>query len=365
MKKPLLGISLMVDPAFLQASLPLFEHSEIEVLEWSFDTIQTIESEPTWLKDILSVYSSANKLLGHGVYYSLFDALWNERQELWLQRIRTETQRYEYHHISEHFGFMTGTDYHHGVPMPVPLSAKTLRIGIDRLKRLQDAVNLPVGVENLAFSFSKNDVCEQGIFIEKLIRSIQGFVVLDLHNIYCQSHNFGIDIMELIDCYPLEAVKEIHISGGSWQPTINQEKLIRRDTHDGSVPPEIFEVLPQVLSKCVHTDFVIFERLGNTFNSEQDVVEYQHDYRKLQQIVNSCESRIENKTWRKEYRTDRTPFIDLSLYQDQQKLAKYLLESENYQEFQNVKFENWDVSTWNSEMINTAMEISKKWNTLG
>ncbi len=148
----------MTEPSFLEACVPLFQKGEIEVLEWSFDTIQSIESEPFWLNDLLSAYSQENSLLGHGVYYSLFDANWGERQEAWIQKSKNETERYKYNHISEHFGFMSSENYHKGVPLPVPLSNKTLDIGIDRLKRLQDAVNLPVGIENLAFSFSKKEI---------------------------------------------------------------------------------------------------------------------------------------------------------------------------------------------------------------
>ncbi|GAW88744.1 hypothetical protein FPS14_contig00009-0067 [Flavobacterium psychrophilum] len=88
MKKPQLGISLMTEPAFLEACFPLFAEGEIEVLEWSFDTIQTIEDEPLWLNELLSTYSRENKLLGHGVYYSLFDAYWGDKQDLWINKIK-------------------------------------------------------------------------------------------------------------------------------------------------------------------------------------------------------------------------------------------------------------------------------------
>jgi len=361
MKKPQLGISLMTEPAFLEASFPLFAEGEIEILEWSFDTIQSIENEPIWLNDLLATYSNENKLIGHGVYYSLFDAHWGERQEIWINKIKKEVEKYKYNHISEHFGFMSSENYHKGVPLPIPLSDDTLNIGIDRLKRLQDAVNLPVGIENLAFSFSKKDVLEQGIFIEKMLDSVNGFLVLDLHNIYCQSHNFQIDMMQLIDFYPLDKVKEIHISGGSWQDSIYKEKQIRRDTHDGNVPAEIFSVLPTVLSKCVHTDFVIFERLGNTFYNSDDITEYQKDYRKIKKIMQQVAYQNNKKTWRKDYKMEKKPLINFQLQKEQQKLSNYLL-TEDYDKIKNTKFKYWDVNSWDIEMVNTAIQISKKWN---
>ncbi len=115
---------------------------------------------------------------------------------------------------------MNTENFHQGVPLPVSLHSKTLKIGKDRLYRLQDAVGLPVGIENLAFSFSIEDVKEQGVFLDKLIEDVNGFLILDLHNIYCQACNFEMEMDELILLYPLDKIKEIHLSGGSWQESV-------------------------------------------------------------------------------------------------------------------------------------------------
>ena len=266
MKKISLGVSIMPEKEFLKSTLPLFENGDVDAIEWSFDTIENIEYEPQWMSGLLDAFGKENKLLGHGVYYSLFDAKWTNRQDLWLKRLKEATERHNYTHLTEHFGFMSSENYHKGFPLPLSLNNATLKIGIDRLKRLQDTVKIPVGIENLAFSFSEQDVIEQGEFIAKMIHEVGGFIILDLHNIYCQAHNFDKDLFDIINSYPLDEVKEIHISGGSWQQSIYQKnRKIRRDTHDGAVPKGIFEVLPDVIAKCKNLEFIILERLGNTF----------------------------------------------------------------------------------------------------
>lgn len=354
----------MPESDFLNACLPLFQEDQIDAIEWSFDTIIHENSEPEWLSGLLDTFSVENKLLGHGVYYSLFDAKWTDRQDLWLEKLKKETTLRKYNHISEHFGFMSSLDYHAGFPLPVSLNATTLRIGIDRIKRLQNVVELPVGIENLAFSFSKNDVQEQGEFIEKIIDSVGGFVILDLHNIYCQSHNFGIDMMDLVNLYPLNEVKEIHISGGSWQDSLyRKNKKIRRDTHDGNVPSEIFDVLPKVLSKCKHVEFVIFERLGNSFKIDIDYIEYENDFRKLKTIVDNQTYIENNKIWRKNFELEKIPFTDFKLHQQQKTLAKSLSKIKDCTEINKMKFDYWNVNSWDLEMINTAIQISEKWSS--
>lgn len=362
MKTPSIGIAIMPESNFLKACLPLFQNSEIDAIEWSFDTIQN--PEPEWLSGILNAFATENKLIGHGVYYSLFDAKWTKRQEFWLEKLKIEIQKRQYTHISEHFGFMSSQDYHAGFPLPVSLNNTTLKIGIDRIKHLQDAAQLPVGIENLAFSFSKFDIEQQGEFIAKIIDSVNGFLILDLHNIYCQSHNFEIDMHELIKFYPLSEVKEIHISGGSWQDSLYyKHKKIRRDTHDGNVPNEIFEFLPEVLEKCKNLDFVIFERLGNSFFDDLDFIQYQKDFLKIKNIVNNQEFIESNKIWTIKFDLEKVPFSDLQLYQEQQILSKTLSKNINPNDIKNLNLKYWNTDSWDLEMINTAKLISEKWSS--
>lgn len=363
MKKPSVGIAIMPENDFLKACLPLFQNEQIHVIEWSFDTIINKNAEPEWLTGLLNTFSKENKLLGHGVYYSLFDANWSKKQENWLEKLKKETVKRKYNHISEHFGFISSDDYHAGFPLPVSLNNTTLKIGIDRIKRIQDTVQLPVGIENLAFSFSKSDVEEQGVFIEKIIDSVGGFVILDLHNIYCQSHNFEIEMMDLINLYPLNNVKEIHVSGGSWQDSLySKNKKIRRDTHNGNVPNAIFDILPNVLAKCKNIEFVIFERLGNSFKNNNDYINYQKDFLKLKNIIENQVYSETNKIWNKKYFLDETPFSDLELYQEQRIISKSLAELKDCSEIKNMKLKNWNVGSWDLEMINTAIQISEKWS---
>lgn len=362
MRKTLLGLSMMPEADFVVSLLPLLHNHSIEVIEWSFDTFYQAE-EPEWLGQLLDFYAQNGRLIGHGVYYSLFDAKWTERQEIWLEQLKLEVQKRKYNHMTEHFGFMNTDNFHQGVPLPVPLHSKTLQIGKDRLNRLQDAVNIPIGIENLAFSFSINDVREQGGFIDRLIEDIDGFVILDLHNIYCQSCNFNVNILEIIKLYPLDRVKEVHLSGGSWQKSVYGKNLIRRDTHDDAIPEEIFEILPWVLLKCINLEYVIIERLGNTLKTEREKLSFFNDFNKAKEIIDASEQRSEDKIqWSKKKIDLLEPVEDLLLYEDQTQLTKLLFDSTNVEDVKNHQFHYFKTEKWDLEMIHTARDIIKKWN---
>lgn len=367
--KPLVGLSLMHEPEFLQAALPLFQNSEVDCVEWSFDTIRNENFKPAWLHELLKAYSENGRLIGHGVKFSIFDALWTKRQDKWLNDLKKEVKKYHYVHITEHFGFMSNNDFHKGTPLPVPLGKNTLQIGRDRLKQIQNAAQLPVGIENLPFSFSKEDVKSQGEFLKKLIASVNGFIILDLHNVFCQAKNFKVDIHELIALYPLDRVKEIHISGGSWQNSVYTKniKKVRRDTHDERVPSELFPVLEATLKKCPHLEYVIFERLGHTLGDRKEQAQFRKDFLKIKKIVNSVPgSSFKRAKYGKGMKKEMGKGLsDKKLNTEQRTILKALKNISDPNKALTVlkqkQLPDWKVEYWNPSMVETAIALIKKW----
>jgi len=277
----------MLGEDFRLAALPLFAEGDVEVLEWSFDTCWGPEGIPDWAAELISTYAQAGSLYGHGVTFSPLSAGAHIRQQSWLERVTFECATNRYQHISEHFGFMTAGPFDRGTLLPMPLTDASLRIGRDRLARLKDAVGVGVGLENLALAFGLDDVARQGEFLEQLLEPVDGFLLLDLHNIYCQAINFDRDPARLLDDYPLDRVREIHLSGGSWSRTRapGWRKQIRRDTHNHRVPDDVFELLSATLTRCPGVETVILERLDGTIVDRQEVAQFRTDFRKLRDIV--------------------------------------------------------------------------------
>lgn len=238
------GLAINLNENLLKASLPLFESEKVDAIEFNLDPLLQHSVIPDWFAELLTFYGQHNRLIGHGVFFSIFSGKFSKDQKLWLQNLKKLCNKFTFDHISEHFGFMTGEDFHKGAPLSIPYTKYTLEIGIDRIKRIQEAANCPTGIENLAFAYSLDEVRKQGEFIGELLNPVNGFLILDLHNLYCQSHNFDIDFIELLNSYPLNLVREIHISGGSWENSITDpNKKIRRDTHDIKVPKIVFDLL--------------------------------------------------------------------------------------------------------------------------
>jgi len=364
----------MLEPGFLKSVVPLFEKEEVEMLEWSFDILRKESAAPPWLYGLLTEYSNKGRLTGHGVRYSLLTAKWGKRQDMWLKQAKQQVKKYNYRYVTEHFGFMTSGDFHKGAPFPVPLSDNALKIGRDRLMRLQDSVSLPVGLENLAFAFNEDEVKRQGEFLEKLILPVKGFIILDLHNVWCQSINFNKDVLSLIKLYPLDKVRELHISGGSWSTLEfdNPGKKIRRDTHDEDVPKELFKLLPKVLELCPNIECVVLERLGHTLTSEREMEQFREDFLQIKKIV-SKEKQDNPFPYEKtkqlllKSKISTKPVDDLTLHKQQQKVVSILSQNANpikaLNELKEEKmlFKEWDIEHWSVGMIETAIQLIRKW----
>jgi uncharacterized protein len=366
------SIACNLDADILSASLPLLEEERVEAIEWSFDTLFNFKEIPDWFLELLTAFSKEKRLIGHGVFFSLFSGRWSPGQSDWLKHLKQTCRDFQFDHITEHFGFMTGKDFHSGAPLNIPYSATTLDIGRDRLKRIYEACRCPVGLENLAFSYSLNEVKRHGEFLDKLMEAVNGFIILDLHNLYCQIHNFSISFDDIISLYPLDKVREIHISGGSWEDSIaDVERKIRRDTHDDAVPAEVFQLLESTIEKCPDLKYAVMEQLGTGLKTEESKALFYNDFLMMEKIVQQ-----KNK---KHPINPVNSFLPLSplfvgdiiedeiLYEQQLQLSSILETSGSYEEAihllsqSSLAHSDWNIEQWEPYMIETAMKIAQKW----
>lgn len=364
------GVACNLDSNILSASLPLFEAEKVEAIEWSFDTLFEFKEIPGWFNDLLFAYSQENRLIGHGVFFSIFSGKWLKEQENWLNNLKQLSQKFTFDHITEHFGFLTGQDFHKGAPLSIPYTPSALSIGIDRLKRIQDVCQCPVGLENLAFSYSLDEVKQHGRFLQKLIEPVNGFIILDLHNLFCQLHNFRTDFEALIALYPLHLVREIHISGGSWEtPASNPNITVRRDTHDDAVPSEVFDLLQACLPRCPNLKFVIMEQLGAGLTEDVERMQFRQDFDKMQQITGTCIS-LETTPCSflpAQHNISEPPIEDFELFMQQNRLSEILETARSVDHARQLLYHSplahtgWNIENWDTVMLETAIRIAQKW----
>lgn len=289
------GLNLIQEDAFRVAAAPLFEAGLVDALEWAIDERWGRGFDdrrmPPWTNQMLDLYADDDALYGHGVWFSVLSAKWEPCQDRWLRLLERECKRRRYRHVSEHFGFFAGGEFSCAPMLPMPLTDEALAVGKDRLERIASAARRPVGLENTAAFLSVQDAEEQGRFLAELLAHVDGFLLLDLHNLYALAENARLSALELLDAYPLERVREIHVSGGSLLETeVEPERgPVRLDSHDGPAPRGALDLVSHALARCPNLEVVFYERRGGTFRTAQDVEDYRNDFYALRRI---CEARL-------------------------------------------------------------------------
>ncbi|MFC0773777.1 multinuclear nonheme iron-dependent oxidase [Terrimonas alba] len=372
MPKILSATACNLDADILAACLPLMEESRIEAIEWSFDALFNVKQIPSWFMELLTAFSNEKRLIGHGVFFSIFSGKWLQGQQDWLKQLKQTCETFQFDHVTEHFGFMTGNDFHHGAPLNIPYTQTSLDIGRDRLKRIYDVCRCPVGLENLAFSYSLDETKRHGTFLEQLLEPVNGFIILDLHNLYCQVNNFDISFEEIIALYPLDKVREIHISGGSWEDSLTDPgRKVRRDTHDDAVPEEVFDLLKMTVGQCPNVKYVVLEQLGNGLVTNESKQSFYKDFLMMENIVreknNMPSSPPANCFLPLSFSLPGNIVEDETLYQQQSELSFILESSASYNEAMHLLKKSslassaWQIENWEPYMIETAIKIAQKW----
>ena len=288
---PRVGLNFLPEEDFLAAALPLFEDGLVDALErdidaaWGFTPDSSLRSQAAWPEELFDAYAADDALYGHGVWLSVMSGRWTPRQERWIEQLAAECASRRYRHVSEHFGWMTSGSYWRNTILPVPYTRAAVALGVDRMKRLADAAQRPVGLEVLATALGPDDALAQGAFLDEILAPVGGFLVLDVHNVWTLATNLGLDPLALLERFPLARARELHVSGGAW---LEGERRVRLDSHDGDVPDEVWPLVRAALARCPSLEVVFLERRAETLADAAAQAALRADFLRLRAEVEAA-----------------------------------------------------------------------------
>ncbi len=166
---------------------------------------------------------------------------------------------------SEHLSFVRHSAHEIGHMAAPPRTRESITASIENINRASDYLGSKPILENIATL--ADPPCSQmseSEWIREIIEGADCYLLLDLHNIYANTLNFGQNLSLTLKKLPLERVRIIHLSGGRHiQEHSSSEKTRLLDDHLHD-PPEILyslleKTLKQIGSQNIH---VIIERDG-------------------------------------------------------------------------------------------------------
>ncbi|MCR6653504.1 MAG: DUF692 domain-containing protein [Cellvibrionaceae bacterium] len=123
--------------------------------------------------------------------------------------------------------------------LPIPCTDEAVMWVSQRVKQVQDILQMPIGLENASYYFSPpgSHMSEQE-FISAIVRESGCYLHLDVNNIYVNSQNFSFDPIAYMKALPLEKTRYMHVAGHY----VENDGLIV-DTHGAAVIDPVWALL--------------------------------------------------------------------------------------------------------------------------
>ena len=260
---PRLGVGVLYNAALSQ-----FIRSDLDALDFAeiipdlcrtdrgmgqdrrFMPLEPISTDVDWL-------AGRRPVVAHSIGMSigtagLFDSAY-------LDELATWQRRYRFPWHSEHLSVSRlpgthGPDRHTALALPVPYDQEALNLIVERIRRIQHAVPVPLLLENnVYFTAIPEQEMTEPEFLNALTAATGCGLLLDLHNLYANARNHGFNGFDFLGQLDLTRVVEIHVAGGS------DMDGIYTDSHAGPVPEEVWALLSEVVAQAPTLRAVIFE----------------------------------------------------------------------------------------------------------
>jgi uncharacterized protein len=97
---------------------------------------------------------------------------------------------------------------------PIPYTREALAVVAGTVRAVEDALGVPVALENIAAPFVLGGEMSEPEFFARLVDETGCGVLLDVTNLLYNARNQAKDPVPLLLEYPLDAVVQVHVAGG-------------------------------------------------------------------------------------------------------------------------------------------------------
>jgi uncharacterized protein len=223
----------------------------------------------------------------HGVSMNLgsVDAL----DRKYFKRLKSLASAFEPLWISDHLCFTGTTHKNTHDLLPIPYTAKSLKLLIERVSQAQEILGQRILLENPStYMAFENAEMSEAQFLQVLSEEADCALLLDINNIYVSSVNHQFDAWKYIETIPFHRVAQIHLAGHS-------PGKILIDTHDQPV----CEAVWALYEKTVKT----FGARSTMIERDSNFVDFREVKKELVRVAKSVTNQIQGAPFKKENRT--------------------------------------------------------------
>jgi uncharacterized protein (UPF0276 family) len=162
---------------------------------------------------------------------------------------------------SEHLAFVRAGGIELGHLAAPPRTALSVEAVAEHVEQARRAIGTYPSLENVATPIDPpgSDRAEMPWLLDVLKATPAG-LLLDLHNLYANGTNFGVDPAAMLAACPADRIRTIHIAGGVNVHACGEVRVIDDHLHD--VPDPVYDLLEMVGERVPHPVDVMLERDG-------------------------------------------------------------------------------------------------------
>jgi len=196
----------------------------------------------------------------------------------WLTDLRAFVDGIDAPWYSDHLCFCATGHAHLFDLLPLPRTAESIAVCVDRIHELQDALGRPVAVENVSAYLPQEHEMPEIEFLLEVLDRADARLLLDVNHVYVNAQNHGFDPREYLAQIPGERVVQMHVAGHLVRPD-----GLRIDTHGEPICDDVFTLVGEVLQR-IGPRPVLLERDNNAPPLDVLVDECE----RLQQLVDAA-----------------------------------------------------------------------------
>ena len=191
-----------------------------------------------------------------------------------LTDLKSFLDEYEIEYYSEHLSFCSLDNKQMYELLPLPMTENMVNYICDRVDAVQNILGRSIALENASYYYVPYAEMEETDFINEVIKRSGAKLLLDVNNVFVNSHNHKFDPKAFLDKIDYENIAYMHIAG---HMEVSEDLFI--DTHGEKVKDAVWDLLEYVKEGGVDKPLLL-ER----DNDVPDYASMMQEYRYMQKI---------------------------------------------------------------------------------
>ncbi|MCB1205793.1 MAG: DUF692 family protein [Verrucomicrobiae bacterium] len=158
--------------------------------------------------------------------------------------------------FSEHLAFHRADGHDLTMFLAMPFEGVAVKWVAENYRHVRNRLGRPFALENVTYAFPvPHCSLDEAGFLKRVCEETDCTLLLDVTNVFNNSHNHGYDPIEFFDRLPMERVSQMHLAGGHQLPDGRWE-----DSHSAPVMEEVWPLFDEAVKRAVNARIVVLER---------------------------------------------------------------------------------------------------------